>query len=470
MLFLGVIDESGAGTRSYGIQREADYILSGAESMSQVGDINGDGVLDLALKRCVTENREGIVWVLFGPFQEGAASVTERVSNGFVIRGSQEWTHACHTEPAGDINGDGLDDLLVGSPDANHNERHWSGSIYVVFGKTTTDEVALSEFDSNTQGDAGFRIDGATGRSHVGARGDHFGVGDINRDGLDDIAAGAPFAGASYVIFGKTDPLPIDLLSFHRGTHGGSGYLIRTKSPNRDSGYGVAAAGDVNADGIPDVLVGVQPKLSSRGFVYVVFGKADADPVDTSDLGRKGFEIVGPYSGSDLGRRMGAAGDVNQDGKDDLLLAASGNLVSAPGAVYVVFGKTRVKPIDLTEMGKTGYVIVGREGHDESVGGDVTSIGDLNADGRPDALIGASGADYSAKQAGAAFVVYGKDGYRKVRTGNLRRHGYRIDGSSAGHLLGATVVGPGDLNGDGIPDLVTSAASDGTVYLVWGRR
>jgi hypothetical protein len=459
------------------LRRQADVKIVGGGEITHVasaGDVNGDGIPDLLVSKgsVANEPTQGRNWVIFGqrPMPPLIDLDDPSTYSGFVIEGADEDDGAYESVGAGDINGDGLGDIIVGAGGGDNNLRFNSGTTYIVFGKKDTALVMLAAFDAGTQGTLGYRIDGphelALAGRWVAA------PGDMNGDGLADILIGAPFAGRSYVVFGKADTAPIDLRSFEGDTTRsmlpgeviGEGFRIETAAPEFDRSYSVGAAGDVNGDGIPDVVIGV---IGSRqSCACVVFGKADSEPVKLRSLGDKGFKIKGP----NIYWAVAGAGDVNGDGLDDVIVGApySGDCC---GRAYVIFGKRGSKAVEVKNLGQKGYRIVGAEEGDHA-GDSVAGVGDINGDGQDDIIVGATSARNTLTDTpitGAAFVVNGRRKTRRIRLGEPGGQTWALFGAREQDFVGASVAGIGDLDGDGVPDVILGS-EEGRAYVVYGRR
>ncbi len=396
-------------------------------------------------------------------------------TRGFVIAGvhADDWAGLA-VSGAGDVNGDGFDDFIVGAPLSDPHGRY-SGTAYVVFGHPGSFGPSLAL--SSLNGSNGFRIDGiaaddVTGNGVASA-------GDVNGDGIADIIIGAPSnyinPGRAFVIFGTTAGFSanFDLNSLN----GSNGFELDSTDYHSEAGVRVASAGDINGDGIDDVIVGAWLGGGPRtgpGDAYVVFGTTGGfnAKISLGSLnGSNGFRIDGAHGGDYVGGAVSSAGDINGDGIDDLLIGADGAdpYGSKSGAAYVLYGKTTgfapvVSLASITPA--TGFVMNG-SGSYSSTGHSVSSAGDINGDGINDIVIGGEPANEPA-----IYVVFGKaGGYASpINLAQLNgSNGFLIVGGTSG--LGISVSGAGDVNGDGIADLVVGdpfADNAGAAYVIFG--
>ena len=484
------------GTNGFVLDGELAGDASGF-TVSAAGDINGDGIADLIIGASTADpngSASGRSYVVFGKttgFSTPLALSSLDGSNGFVLDGeAAEDFSGVAVSAAGDINGDGIDDLIIGADGADPNVSA-SGRSYVVFGRSTgfSSPLSLSSLD----GTNGFKLDGQdvfdlSGRAVSAA-------GDVNGDGVDDLIIGAPFAspngsysGRSYVVFGRTTGFSSALAL--SSLDGNNGFVLDGEAAGDYSGYSVSAAGDINGDGIDDLIIGASyadANGTNSGRSYVVFGKTTgfSSSLALSSLdGLNGFMLDGEAAGDRSGRSVSAAGDINGDGIDDLIIGANRASVNGnySGRSYVVFGKTTgfSSSLALSSLdGTNGFMLDGEAAGDGS-GGSVSAIGDLNGDGIDDLIIGALGADANGGNSGRSYVVFGKaTGFSSpLPLASLDgSNGFMLDGESAGDISGVAVSAVGDVNGDGVADLIIGASGadpngnnqSGRSYVVFGN-
>jgi hypothetical protein len=251
-----------------------------------------------------------------------------------------------------------------------------------------------------------------------------------------------------------------------------------TRFDNTQGGSVVAFAGDMNGDGIGDQaiatpLLAPSTRRDRAGVVRVVFGRP-GPAVDLLDPQRAGMTVWGPTTGARTGTSLAAVGDLNGDGLGDLLVGAPrvsfrGRGKSA-GAAYIVFGSRDGGTVDLAVPGGRAAVVMG-VAHGYHAGMSVAALGDLDGDGRREIVIGAPGATVAGRPgAGAAYVVLSSRLGPGADLARAADFGYEIDGASAGGGAGGAVAGSGDMNGDGLPEVLVGARGAGAAYAVWGRR
>lgn len=317
------------------------------------------------------------------------------------------------------------------------------------------------------------------------------GVGDVNGDGTADFAVGYPRAdengridsGTVIVVFGRTDLGPIDV-----GNLGSGGFRIDGDTGDR-AGESVSAAGDMNGDGIGDLLVGApkalfDPDPTASGAAFLVFGSTTPSNVDLSTLSPRVVALVGDQPGADAGWSVSGGRDVNGDGKPDLLIGAPArtSFPGLPGAAFLVYGGSAAltpgTAFDLGGLGANGVTISGDTAND-ATGSSVALARDVSADGMDDILVGTPGSDANGlTNSGSASVIFGDAGLpAAIDLGAVGNLGRRSHGAAAGRAMGTAVAGAGDTNGDGVGDVAIFSptllsgglpADDGFADVVFG--
>jgi hypothetical protein len=443
----------------------------------------------------------GKSYVVFGKANSSAINLSaiadaSNPTGGFVINGETRYDRSGYSvSSAGDVNGDGLDDLIVGAYNANLTGKPNAGKSYVVFGKANSSAINLSAIADASNPLGGFVINGEAASDYSGHSVSS--AGDVNGDGLDDLIVGAygadpsgkSGAGKSYVVFGKANSSAIDLSAIADASNPTGGFVINGEAKYDRSGFSVSSAGDVNGDGLDDLIVGASNARSYAGKSYVVFGKANSSAIDLSAIADTsnplgGFVINGETASDWSGYSVSSAGDVNGDGLDDLIVGAYGadpSGKSYAGKSYVVFGKANSSAINLSAIADAnnpigGFVINGEAVLDSS-GFSVSSAGDVNGDGLDDLIVGGYQADPSGKSsAGKSYVIFGKTGTGAIDLANLDGDSkYAIDylgDKNANTLTGTSkneifVAGAGDdtLTGNGGMDVFNAGLGEDSILI-----
>ena len=364
------------------------------------------------------------------------------------LDGGQEFAHlgAC-VSGAGDVNGDGYDDIMVSAPRL-HNPAgaSYAGAVYGFYGSAAglADTPDWTVYGDQAEGSFGGSISGA---------------GDVNNDGYDDVIVGMHYydgstasQGAIFLYRGSASGLS---LSFNQKIDGVS---------NSFFGYSVAGAGDVNGDGYDDVIVGAfahyRGGLSQvqEGLAYVYHGSDTGIAVSPDWIGE------GQQQQAQYGRSVAGAGDVNGDGFDEVIVGAHqfDNGESNEGRVFVHHGSD-------TGLSVTENWTAELNQANANFGVSVSGAGDVNGDGYDDVIAGAEYYDNDFQSAGIACTYLGSD------SGLSNTPDWCVEGQAEDTRLGNSVAAAGDVNGDGYGDVIVGAhyydngiRNEGGAFIFWG--
>jgi hypothetical protein len=390
-------------------------------------DVNGDGYADLVVgaegATTAAGSYTGRVYVYLGS-ATGIGTTPATILTG---PDGENGQFGYSVASAGDVNGDGYADLVVGANGVASS----AGRVYVYHGSAsglrTTPATTLTGTDGSSS-EFGFSVASA---------------GDVNGDGYADVVIGAygasSYTGHAYVFLGSASGLGTTPAATLIGPAGANGLF----------GTSVASAGDVNGDGYADLVVGADGVASETGSAYVYLGSA-------SGLATTPATTL-PGSGGSFGFSVASAGDVNGDGYADVVVGAF-VLSSGVGSAYVYSGSAAGTVLT------PATTLNGMDGMNGDFGISVASAGDVNGDGYGDVIIGSSGA---MNGTGAAYVFPGSATGLVAASVQPVTMNYIAAGE-----FGNPVSGAGDVNGDGFSDVVVGAtgvaSNTGNVFVYLG--
>jgi len=406
-------------------------------SVSGAGDVNGDGYDDVIVGALNYDNDgddetdpEGRVFVFHG----SSSGVDETPDWEAAI--SQELARFGHSvSTAGDVNGDGYDDVIVGARNYHNYMTDGWGRAFAWYGGPSGLGPDGTASNADWQGDEGHTSEGPPGFGNAVST-----AGDVNGDGYDDVIVGVPgycmsgqWRGAAFVFYGSPTGLALPVPS----------WTALGEAPHHQFGNSVSDAGDVNGDGYDDVVIG----CDNYHVLDYVPGKAYVYHGSNTGLGTSpAWAEEGPVSGADFGCSVSSAGSVNGDQYADIVIGAESyeNGASYEGAAYVYHGSA---------SGVMASAAWGVEGHQSGAyfGYSVSGAGDVNDDGYDDLIVGAPYHDGGQANEGRVYVYIGSS------SGLDSSADWIEERDQSKSRFGGSVADAGDVNGDGFGDVVVGA-------------
>ena len=401
-------------------------------SVASAGDVNGDGYDDVLIGAPKQKRTVDREGVVH--LFWGSPGGLSSFPDWSAAGGQQGTDFGTSVAWAGDLNGDGYDDVIIGAPYYNGPTEVQVGAVFVYLGGP----VGLGEDPDQvlmglSKSEFGFSVGG---------------VGDVNGDGLDDVIVGAPLhkeggssVGAAFVFLGTDAPgLVLEETPIWE--------VVGTQAGCR-LGASVGGAGDVNGDGYADIIVGAPSftqTADKEGAAYVFHG-SDSGPNANPD-----WTAYGGQAGGQFGYSVGTAGHINGDGSADVIV----------GAPYWDDGPTLDVGAAFAYTGSAAGVNAGyswmavSDQASSRFGISVGRAGDLNGDGLDEVIVGASrytgrSPDDSQRNEGVAFIFFGST------LGLWPEPRWRVEGNKADTEFGFSVGTAGDVNGDGFDDFVVGA-------------
>ena len=403
---------------SQNMDNTPDLTMTGAtpldffgSSVSSAGDMNGDGYDDIIVGAYYFNSQAGASYIFFGG--AGMNNTADVTLNG--VAGSDIF--GVTVSGAGDVNGDGYKDVLVGAT-MNDAGNVNSGCAYLYWGGAVVNNVPDAVFNGTGANEQfGFALANA---------------GDINRDGYSDLLISSPYNSQTGTYAGKVW-LYTNTRNYVPTT------LATLTGPGGNDYFGLLSsdAGDVNGDGYGDVMV---TSISFQN-VYLFFGgKLMDNTVDIIFYAQSGTEA--------FSKSISTAGDLNNDGYSDIIIGAE-EYNATFGRAYVFFGGAN--------MNNVPDLILNAPGANAYFGSSVANAGDVNGDTFDDVIVGARGV-------GKAYIYFGGLSMNNVED---------VVMTGSGAAFGWAVSSAGNVNGDAYSDVIVSApyeggSNQGKVYLYLG--
>jgi len=392
-------------------------------SVSSAGDVNGDGYSDVIVGAYEYDNGQTDEGAAF--IYHGSASGISTTASAFLESNQVSADFGISVSSAGDVNGDGYSDVIVGARLYDNGQSN-EGRAYIYHGSASGISTTASTILEENQADASFGISVSS-------------AGDVNGDGYSDVIVGAGFYDNGQTNEGLA-------FIYHGSASGVSTTASTTLEENQDSavfGYSVSSAGDVNGDGYSDVIVGAyfyDNGQTDEGRAFVYHGSASGISTTASTF------LESNQVSANFGISVSSAGDVNGDGYSDVIIGARyyDNGQNNEGRAFVYHGSA-------SGISTTASTILEENQADALFGISVSSAGDVNGDGYSDVIVGALYYDNGQSNEGRAFIYHG------ASSGISSTASTTLESNQASAEFGISVSSAGDVNGDGYSDVIVGA-------------
>jgi hypothetical protein len=437
------------------------------DSVASAGDVNGDGYGDVIVGARLYDAGlvdEGAAFVFLGS-ATGIADGSPSSPGVTVLESDQQGSSfGGSVAGAGDVNGDGYGDVIVGAStyDAGLGA---AGAVFVFYGSATGVASANPASPGVTQLDSD-QASAQLGQSVAGA-------GDVNGDGYADVIVGAHFysagqaaEGAAFVFLGSATGIADSSVA-------AAAAQLESNQANALLGISVAGAGDVNGDGFADVIVGSESYgagQSNEGAAFIFHGGASG--IADGNPGTAATQLEANQAYALFGGSVASAGDVNGDGYADVIVGArlyDAGTIDEGAAFVFLGGATGVADGD---PASAAAQLESNQGSSR-FGSSVAGAGDVNGDGYADVLVGADQYDAGQSDEGAAFLYLGSAS--GVADANPATAAAQLESNQATARFGYRVAGAGDVDGDGYADVIVSAcfydagtSDEGAVFVYHG--
>ncbi len=435
-------------------------------SIVNIGDLNGDGTSDIAVGAPGDDDGGGSSGAIHILFMNDDGSVSQTIEINSSTQNGPELSNGdsfgASITNIGDLNGDGVLDIAVGAPGDDDGGTN-RGAVHILFMNDDGSVTNTIEINDSTQNGPEL------------SNGDSFGVsitniGDLNGDGVLDIAVGATFdddggtnSGAIHILFMNDDGSVTNTIEINDSTQNG---------PELETadlfGSSIANIGDLNGDGVLDIAVGAQSDDdggTNRGAVHILFMNDDGSVTNTieiNDSTQNGPELS---NGDFFGSSIANIGDLNNDGTPDIAVDAHGNDDGGTnrGAIHILFMNddgSVSQTIEINDSTEPGP----RLSDNVLFGFSIANIGDLNGDGVLDIAVGAPDDSTGGTNRGAVHIIYLSTAVS--HSGTIEQTIEINDSTPNGpdlsqnDIFGVSIVNIGDLNGDGTSDIAVGAQSD----------